>query len=375
MSGAATPARAYPRVRISGEAADRSRQYGELAAAQIAIIRSGYERAFAAKGVEWEAAIRIARGYLPAIERHAPHLLVEIRGIAEGSGLPFDDILAINCRSEVLNGATRAKGAALRGECTSFAVEADRSPFRGAVVGQNWDWLEELEGGVVILEVARPDGPDYVTLVEAGLLAKMVLTASGLALGMNTLVSSRDAVTAGVPYHLQIRSVADAAHAAEALEILAGMPRATSGNFVLADASGAILNVEASPGGPDNLSITASDDGTLTHANHFTEPIVGGFDLAPIAMADSYARLGRMRRRFASVGGGFADADLRGALQDHVGYPNSVCCHPDERSEPAARWKTLAGVLISPFDRRFGYTAGPPCESDWIELDYPEWRE
>lgn len=367
-------AREYPRIRISGGVAERSRQYGELARDRIAVIRAGYERAFAAKGIDWAEATRIARGYLPAVERRLPRLLDEVRGIAEGSGLSFDEVLTINCRSEILNRATRAKGAALTpGECTSFALEADRVAAGEPIVGQNWDWLEALEGGVIVLEVERPDGPDYVTLVEAGLLAKMVLTATGLALGVNTLVSSLDGVTEGIPYHFQIRALADAAHAAGALETLAGLPRATSGNYVLAGADGAILNIESSPGGPGNLSVGWSNDGSLAHANHFVDPVPGGHDLAPIAMADSYARLGRMRRHLAATSGRFGEAELRAPLADHVGFPNSLCCHPDPSADPAGRWKSLAAVLIAPASRRLSYTAGPSCEHPWVELDYSEW--
>lgn len=363
----------YPRIRIGGDPLERSRQYGEQARDRIAVIRAGYERAFAAKGIDWDRATGIARRSLPAIRQHVPHLVDEIRGIAEGSGLAFDEVLTINCRSEILNSATRAAGTALSGgECTAFAIEADRTASGEAVVGQNWDWLEVLEDGVILLEVERSDGPDYVTLVEAGLLAKMVLSASGLAVGVNTLVSSRDAVTEGVPYHLQIRSLADADDSAAALATLAGLPRATSGNYVLADASGAVLNVESSPGGPRNLTITASEDGTLAHANHFVAPVPGGHDLAPLAMPDSYARLGRMRRGLAAVTGSFDDDALRAPLADHVGFPNSLCCHPDPRSGAAERWKSLAAVVMAPRSRRLSYTAGPSCANEWIDLDYSE---
>ncbi|QZY51076.1 C45 family autoproteolytic acyltransferase/hydolase [Leucobacter tenebrionis] len=366
---------AYPRIRVSGDAAERSHQYGEQAAARIALIRDGYERAFAAKGIDWVGATRIARRYLPAIEQYAPHLLEELRGIAEGSGLTFDEILVINSRSEILSSATRAKGAELArfvGECTSFAIEADRAPTGEAVVGQNWDWLESLQDGVILLEVERTDGPNYVTLVEAGLLGKMVLTQNGVALGMNTLVTSRDAVTDGIPYHLQIRALADAQHVPHALEILGGMPRATSGNFVLSDTSGAVLDIESSPGGPRNLTPIGAAEGTLSHANHFVEPVADGHDLAPISMPDSYVRLGRLRRHLGVVGGVFSEAELQAALRDHVGYPNSVCCHPDMGSGPNERWKSLAAVLLSPKSRVLRYTAGPSCENEWNAIDYAE---
>jgi len=43
-----------------------------------------------------------AERFLPAIQEVAPHLLEEMRGIAEGAGVTFGDVLALNVRSEVM---------------------------------------------------------------------------------------------------------------------------------------------------------------------------------------------------------------------------------------------------------------------------------
>ena len=365
----------FPRIRVSGDPATRSRQYGRLAAEQIGAVRAGYARAFAAKGVAWTEAVAQARGYLPTIEQHLPGLLTEIAGIAEGSGSSFEDILTINCRTEILHRATVASHlptGPIRGECSSFAFESDRVGSGAATLGQNWDWLEYLHPGTVLLEVERPDLPSYVTLVEAGLLGKITLTASGLALGVNTLVSSLDGHPAGVPFHFVIRALADSPHVAAALETVARLPRAASGNYLLAGADGAILNLETSPGGARNITPQVAHGGALFHTNHFIDGVPGGFDLAPQGMSDSYVRLGRIERRLPAGAGPFAEADLRGALTDHVAAPNSVCCHPDPASSPDARWKTLASAVLTPGAGTLEYTAGPPCESAWHRLDYTD---
>ena len=39
--------------------------------------------------------------FLPAFEAFAPHLVEEIRGIAEGAGVPFATALLVNVRAEV----------------------------------------------------------------------------------------------------------------------------------------------------------------------------------------------------------------------------------------------------------------------------------
>ncbi|MFC7765219.1 C45 family autoproteolytic acyltransferase/hydolase [Leucobacter soli] len=357
---------------MSGDAGERSRRYGELARQQILITRRGYERAFAAKGVDWARATAQARAYMPAIERHLPGLLDEIRGIAEGSGLAFEEILTINCRSEILHAATVAKAGRIIGECTSFALEPDRTASGETVLGQNWDWLEFLSDATILLEVEREDGPNYATLVEAGLLAKMILTESGLAIGINTLATSLDGTADRVPFHFVIRSLADSPHIAGALERVAGVPRAASGNYILANADGAVLNFETSPGGPRNVTPQIATTGAVVHANHFVDPVPGGHDLAPLAMADSFVRFGRMTRRVARAEDRLSDEDLRAALADHAEWPNSVCCHPDPAGGPDERWTTIASVVMHPARRALAFTVGPPCENAWHEIDYRE---
>lgn len=358
---------------MSGDSATRSEQYGHLAATQIAIIRDGYERAFAAQGVSWAEATAQARGYLPAIETHLPDLVTELRGIATGSGLGFDEILTINCRTEILHRATVASvptSTRIPGECSSFAFEGDRVSTGAAVIGQNWDWLAFLQPGTVILEVERPDLPNYVTLVEAGLLGKITLTASGLALGLNTLVTSLDGRADGVPFHCVIRALADSPHIAAALETVSRLPRASSGNYLLAGSDGAILNLETSPGGPRNVRPQVARDGALFHTNHFLDRVPGGFDLAPVGMSDSFVRFGRIERRLGSAVDPHPDAALRAALIDHVAAPNSVCCHPDPSSPEGAQWTTIASTILTPATATLEYTAGPPCESTWNRIDY-----
>lgn len=367
----------YARIRISGDTATRSRQYGELAREQITFIRDGYAEAYAAKGVSWSDAVAQALAYVPTVEVAFPELLEEIRGIAEGSGLSFEDVMTINCRSEILHAATvrcartTAPWRAF-GECSSFALEDDRSATGTAIVGQNWDWLEALGPGTIVLEVEREDGPNYVSIVEAGLLAKMTMNAHGIAMGINTLVTTLDGTTNGVPFHFFIRKLADAKSLAGALDILASVGRATSGNYLLASADGSVLNLETSPGDARNVTPQISTDGVLLHTNHFIAPVHGGQDLAQVSMSDSFVRLGRMTRSVRNQDGPLDTARLRAALSDHAEHPNSVCCHPDPASDPKSRWKTLASVFMNPAARSISYTEGPPCESEWIDADYSE---
>lgn len=370
------PGARYPRIRVSGDAATRSRQYGALARDRILRTRAGYERAFAAKGVSWEEAVGFSLGFVPAIAERLPDLLVELRGIAEGSGLAFEDVLTMNCRTEVLWRAAVRQGRAVApwfgSECSSFALEPDRTAAGRALVGQNWDWLEVLADGVIVLEVDRRDGPSYVTVVEAGLLAKTTMNSAGLGIAVNTIVCSLDGGAHGVPFHLLVRALADAEHVSDAVELLAATPRASSGNYVFASADGAVLNVETAPGDARTVHPIVAESGAVVHTNHFLRVPAGGYDLAPSAMADSFVRYGRMHRGIAAQPAKLSVADLQALLSDHADAPSSVCCHPDGRSDPAARWATLVSAILDPATRTIHLAEGTPCTAPWSSLDYSE---
>ena len=88
------------------------------------------------------------------------------------------------------------------------------------------------------------------------LIAKIGLNAAGLAVGTNFLLTQTDGRTDGVPYHLTLRSLLDAESLPDAFRRLQEMPRATSANYLLVHADGVAVDVEAAPGGPDELHLS-----------------------------------------------------------------------------------------------------------------------
>ena len=49
-----------------------------------------------------EKALGVARNCFPYVETYAPHLLDEMRGMAEGSGIPVDDLMLLQVRNQLL---------------------------------------------------------------------------------------------------------------------------------------------------------------------------------------------------------------------------------------------------------------------------------
>src|SRR5215471_5000813 len=279
----------YPHVHVAGTAEQRGRQYGEQARDRVHRSVSAYREVFASlAGWDWETVRREAARYEAPIESFGPGYLTEIRGIAEGAGLDFLDVLAINVRTEVMFAAkARQAAASLRpartgpAECSAFAVAPAPGRQGPTLIGQNWDWLPHTADTVVVLEVRQDDGPDFVTVVEAGLLAKTGMNSSGLGLVTNALVTDADTGTPGIPYHVALRAILDCENVSDAIGALqAGFP-SSSANYLLAHRDGIVIDVEACPGDFSRLYLLYPDaDGIILHTNHFLADRFAGKDVS-----------------------------------------------------------------------------------------------
>lgn len=366
--------RSYPHVRVAGDPYERGRAYGEQAAERVVRSVEGYRDVFRAlAGLDTEGARRLARSFEEAIARFRPAYLEEIRGIAEGAGVPYEDVLAINVRTEVMF-AARARSAEASGRvdaCSAFAVLPEASAEGHTLIGQNWDWLPHCFDTVVVLEVEQPDAPDFVTVVEAGLLAKTGMNSSGIGLATNALVTDGDRGEPGVPYHALLRAILDCETLSDAYAVLMERPRASSANYLIAHRDGIAVDVEAAPGDFSRMSLVFPDQGVLLHTNHFLALPAGLKDVSLWAMPDSPFRLERLRTAVAGARSGGLTLEAFGAmLADHANYPSGVCCHPDRRMRPADQGATVASVLMDLDARELWIADGHPCRTPYRRLDY-----
>ena len=364
----------YPHVRVAGGAAERGRQYGEQARDRVRRSVGAYERVFEHyAGWDWSVVRREAARFEAPIAEFRPDYLAEMRGIAGGAGLDLVDVLAINVRTEVMFAAKARQATGRSGphECSAFAVAPPPGQPGPTLVGQNWDWLPHSAETVVVLEVQRDDGPDFVTVVEAGLLAKTGMNSSGLGLVTNALVTADDVGAPGLPYHLMLRAILDCENVSDAITALQAGVRSSSANYLIAHSDGIAVDVEAAPGDFSQLYFVfpGPRDGVLLHTNHFLSERFRGTDVSVWAMPDSPVRLQRLR---AGVG---ASADhclaaFRSLLSDHANYPSGVCCHPDSRADPMDQGMTVTSVLMDLNARQMWVADGNPCTAPYRELDY-----
>src|SRR5436305_1332626 len=124
----------YPLFRATGAPRALGRQHGEQARD---LIRGfvNYLRDTLKQSRE-QLHLR-ALQFLPLFERHCPHLVDEVHGLAEGAAIPFAEALAVQIRGELGQLPTDA--------CTTFVISGRGTPSGKILIGQNSDVEPELQ--------------------------------------------------------------------------------------------------------------------------------------------------------------------------------------------------------------------------------------
>lgn len=332
----------FPVIEVSGSAFERGRMHGELARSRVEHSIASYARLFGFCGIAWEEAQRRAGAYRDAISGFDASLLEEIEGIAAGAGREASEILALNCRTELLPPTVLGKAGAPAGECTAIAVQESASA-RGTLLAQNWDWLGGQREALILLRVPEGDRPGFLTLTEAGMLAKIGMNTLGFGICLNILRSVEDGRRPGVPVHVLLRALlARGKTVAEAIAFATRLAFGGSSNVLCADVTGEAASLELSPLG---VRVLHGANGTLCHTNHFIAPGTEGWQLALADNLSTEPRLARALRHAAALGVHGVE-DLKTLLRDESEGFLSICRRPDPSLPEEARIETVASVIM-----------------------------
>lgn len=344
----------FPFVSVSGSPYERGRQHGTAVAARVRHSAQFY--AAQLDGIGSNGAMRAAliSEFRRTIADFDESYLEEMRGIADGAGLPLDAIIIINARTEIVAKARllarkavdEAQEARMADGCTGAIILPGRTASGGVIQGQNWDWNPECVHTAIVLRVRREDGPDLMTFVEAGGLGRHGLNSAGICITGNYLRSNRDYSQEGVPLALVRRKALEQEDLALAMQFVAVTPKACSTNMMLSHNDGFGINFECAP---DEVFPILPDDGLIVHANHWISPIAltklrdTGIGTAP----DSQYRDWRVRKLLNEPRRLLTREDLKAALSDDFLTPYSVCRPPRPKATGDIS-ASVAMILMEP---------------------------
>lgn len=358
----------FPVLELSGSPFLRGKMHGQLARAQVVGSVRCYAALFASCGIDWTAAQRRAAEFHDIIAGCGGGMMEEIEGIALGSGFHVNEILALNCRTEILpptflgtqtvnSDEVRRKNAAIGlfdiGECTSVAVTGARCADGYTRVAQNWDWVGYQRQNVLALRVRRDDPwPSFLTLTEAGILAKIGVNEAGVGVGLNILRAANDRQRAGIPVHIFQRMALDCGSIDAVITLAKSLIFAASSNAILGDATGRVGSLEYSPNG---AAAIAPDQGVVAHTNHFCDPKLAEKQ-APLAqMLTTEPRLACADHHINRWPDYIDEDHLQALLRDESGDGanavdpkyGAICRSPDPSLPPESRVESVFGVIIN----------------------------
>ncbi len=340
----------FPFISVSGAPYERGVQYGQQARERVRLSVKLYGQTLVDLGFSESQRMQLIGSFVPVVEEYAPHYLDEMRGIAKGADVTFEDIVMINARTEVLARARAEKNKAVELEpddgCTGALVLPERSASGNLLHAQNWDWRAECVDTAVVLRIRNEDGPDMLTFVEAGGLARSGLNSAGVSITANYLESDRDFGQLGTPLSLIRRKVLEQQHFALALKAVATTPKSCSNNIMLGMAQGFGIDFECTTN--EAFPIYPGDDNLIVHANHWVSPVAMCklLDTGRASTPESSYRDWRVRR-LLNEREKLDLNDLKQALFDDFGTPYSVCRPPRPGSHDNLS-ATVAMVVMEP---------------------------
>jgi hypothetical protein len=351
-------------IRLAGTPRERGRSQADAAGPLAAAVRD------AVRGRLAEAEAMLARAdvqaHLAALRAQTAALdaqaIEEVAGLAEGYGLPVDDVFAMLHLGVVADWTARPQPG---DGCTSWA----RGGACGApLVVKNRDYGGRwpLPSAVFHLSDPRWRG-DILCVGSLGApgVYSSGINAHGLALA-DTQIAARDTAVGLLRYFAMTRVLATCADVEQALAALRALPHAGGGSLVLADRGGAVAAVEL---GHRTIAVERGP-GWVARTNHFVSAELAAatrIDPANARAADSsHARLAAIRRALTD-GAAHAGADRARAVMASHDEPG-----PDQPSRAglcrhggSTQSTTLSTAIYDVAAGQLAIAEAPPCQAPW----------
>lgn len=345
----------FPLYEFAGTEREIGQQYGEACKEEIKHMVAWWydilKELLPGKSLQDMAAA--TKKFEAPIKDYAPELYEEIVGIAEGSGCSLEDILFLQGSYEL-----DAAGPAFMG-CTSFAASRSATKDGKTILGQNYDWYAGSD--VVVLRIKPKNGPAYLTVTLAGHIGQVGINEYGIGQFVNILLHEKAVV--GVPYNIIANKVLLQKNVPDMIRVISQCQRGMAFNHMLAGKSGEIVDVEHNP---NKCGMVLPDRNILAHSNHFMTHYLQAEDLADqTSFPDTFLRQYRLQELMEEQRGNLCPEVMMQLLQDHTGYPDSICRHCDTTGPEYEQFESSMSMIAVPEDGKIYATYMPCCNPEY----------
>lgn len=294
--------------------------------------------------MSWDDVTAEANKYVQPLQATCSRYLEEIEGLADGAGVTFLDVLALNVRTEIMfglftdpNNATNHKSIPSDG-CTSLGWLDEESGQ--SFLAQNWDWQSAQGPNLIVCHISQPDTkiPNIAMVTEAGIIGKIGFNADGVGCCLNA-IRARGVDATKLPVHFALRTVLESSSREKAIAQIKALGVAGSAHILVADHSGS-TGLECTPFGIREISMDAKK--RVYHTNHLVleHPEVD----EPPWLDDSHKRLARIQRLADDVSASkVGTSQLFELFKDEENFP----CAINRKQEGTSGFQTLFTIIMN----------------------------
>lgn len=278
----------------------------------------------------------------------------EMKGIADGSGILFQDIVYLNIPAYFMDEYFNQ-------ECSMLMVRGKATADGNTYVIKNRDMSMYIEQAVIRREY--PDGLKMVEINGAGTVTYPACGMNSYGLGVtNTGFWSSKAPSAAERVdsaHIFLNAhilLAQCKSAKEALKCLEETPRMNGLNVILVDTKDAFC-VEMTK---DEIFVMEDDgSGVLFRSNHYISDKFCHLNPGRDEYASTFMRYERIEELVKERYGKLRFQDLFRIMSDHKNGINAICRHP----QGEVLSQTISSSMFVLEDCEAWTTIGNPCES------------
>ncbi len=344
-----------PIVYVSGTHREIGQQIGEgrreRVRHSVESSRKLLAKAYPELKLTWEAAQIQARKYLPFAQEAYPQYIEEMRGIAEGANLAFDEVLVLNVMEALTIDALHLT------RCTSMVVNEERTADGHVLAAHNEDWIPADEADVFVVHAKPKKEPPFLAMTYGGLIPNIGFNAFGIAQMIDTVYPND--VRIGIPRLIVSRAVLAAKTPGGAIKRVLIPQRAAGYNYLIVHESGEIYNIETSA---LRFSMQFGEDGSFVHTNHYLDARMQEIEDCPEELISTRVRYARARRLLKQREK-HSIQSLQAIQRDHVNYPHSICQHDMSKDDSLDGEKTINALVMDLTAREMHIAWGNPCQN------------
>ncbi|MFH1260186.1 MAG: C45 family autoproteolytic acyltransferase/hydrolase [Elusimicrobiota bacterium] len=367
-------------VHLQGAPYQLGYQHGRLLKKEIKqsidyLLYRGMVSHFKKNIIQHSAALKTLQEHSRLLERCIPsEYVLEMKGIAAGAGVSYQDILLLHTFIDSLNLSFddwKKFYPQLFFSCSNFMVWGKATEDSFLYHGRNLDLPEYGKNSLpIVVFFCQPDsGLPYVSVGWAGICGVFTgMNSEGISFGEN-VVNQKDLAVRGLPLLFVFRRILQYSHnLGEALAALKNSARTTGGVIALSDGKtnrGMMIEFTA-----HHWKLNYPQEDFLISTNHFLNPELTKYEVDELVKENSISRWQKLKGMIGSNYGQINLLIIRNFLNDSFVQEKSETLYPLTYT---CGMKTLQSVIFLPAQRKLwvAQNALPAQFADYLvfELD------